>query len=355
MTTGTYDISSLLKVRYQSAVEFGLDTIVQVLRNDLAAHNTIVNDLLGELCDVTTDRQRKYGSSASNDMVEVDEYGRAPTQRIATGATCGFPLRLFQFPVGWTEKFLQTATPADLAQMTLDAQKAHMRAIQREVKKALLHSANYTFQDFLVDKVDLSVKRLVNADSAAIPDGPNGETFDGASHTHYLARAGGALAATDLTSQINTVIEHGHGGSIRMAINKADEATVRALSGFTGYIDPRLIIPGGATAGTPAARLDISRLDNRAIGLFGAAEIWVKPWMPANYTFAWDSASPNKPLAMRRRSQESLRGLRIAATLSSFPLVAQYMEDEFGIGVWTRTNGAVLYFGNTAYADPTIS
>ena len=352
MTTGTYDISSLLKVRFQSVKEFGLDTIRRVLEDDLAAHNIIMQDMVTEFCEVTTDVQRKYGSSASNDMAEVDEYGRAPGQKIATGATCGFPLRLFQFPVGWTEKWMEVRTPADMAQATIDAEKAHMRQIQRQIKMAIMLSANYTFNDFLVDKIDLAVKRLVNADSAPIPDGPNGETFNGATHTHYLARVGGALAATDVTGLINTVVEHGFGGAVRIAINKADEATVRALSGFTAYQDPRLIL--GISTNQPGVRLDISRLDNRAIGIFGAAEVWVKPWVPANYMICWDSANPNKPLAFRQRSAQSLQGLRIAATMSSFPLVAEFMEAEFGIGVWTRTNGAVLYFGGVAYADPAL-
>ena len=31
------------------------------------------------------------------------------------------------------------------------------------------------------------------------------------------------------------------------------------------------------------------------------------------------------------------------------------MEAEFGIGVWTRTNGLVHYTGGSSYTDPTIS
>jgi hypothetical protein len=27
----------------------------------------------------------------------------------------------------------------------------------------------------------------------------------------------------------------------------------------------------------------------------------------------------------------------------------------FGFGAWTRVNGAVLYTGNTSYADPTLA
>jgi hypothetical protein len=353
---GTYDISTLLATRFQSAAEFGLDTIQQVLEADLAAHNAIVAGMVDEMCEITPDRQRKYGSSADGEMVEVDEYGRAPTQAPRVGATVGFPLRLFQFALGWTEKYLQIATPADLAQATIGAQSAHLRAIQRDIKRAIYISTNYTFNDHLIDKVDLAVKRFVNADSAAIPNGPNGETFDGATHTHYDANA--TLTATVLKNNINDVIEHGYGGAVRAAISKTDEAAVRALPGFVAYPDPRLIfpsVPANFAGGVPGQTLDIARLDNRAIGIFEGAEVWVKPWALANYAFAWDAASPNKPLGFRQRTQTTLQGLRIAAKLSKYPLVAEYMEAEFGIGVWTRTNGACLYFAGGSWTDPTIS
>lgn len=351
MTTGTNDISTLLATRNQSVADYGLTNIQPILAAELAAHNQIVTMLLNDLAEFTTDRQRKYGVSVQGDMYEVDEYGRAPTQVAKPGDTVAFPLKMFQYAIGWTQKWMDLHTPADMAIATQAAERAHLRMITRELKKAFMLSSNYTFNDFLVDGVDLSVKRLVNADSASIPEGPNNETFDGSTHTHYLARAGGSLAASDLTSLINTVIEHGYGINVKLAISTTDETTVRALSGFTAYPDPRIVY---RNTDTPGQTLDISRLNNRAIGIFGGAEIWVKSWMPANYAFCWDSGSP-RPLVYRQRTNASVQGLRIAATNNIYPLYAQYMEAEFGVGVWTRTNGAMLYFGGSSYTDPSIS
>lgn len=353
VSTGVHDISDLLAARFQSVAEFGLNTIEQVLAADLAAHNTIVMEMVSDLCEPTTDRQRIYGTSASGDMTEVDEYGAAPTKKATTGATVGFPLKLFQFNVGWTAKWMQTKTPADMAGMVLAGEKAHLREIQRQIKKALFLSANYTHVDHLVDNVSLSVRRLLNADSLEIPEGPNGETFDGASHSHYNFAA--TYTATDLNTTINDVIEHGHGAAVRVAINKADETATRALSGFVPYSDPRLIVPVYSASGVPGTKLDISRLDNRAIGIFGGAEIWVKPWAIANYPFCWDAGGSQKPLAFRQRASTSIQGLRIAAENDDYPLYARFMEAEFGIGVWTRTNGAVYFTANTSYTDPTIA
>jgi hypothetical protein len=350
LSTGAHDISDLLAARFASAVEYGLDTIEKVLRDDIAAHNAIITEMVSDMCSLTTDRQRIYGSSLAGDMVEVDEYGLAPTQKARPGATVAFPLKLFQFNLGWTYKWLQNHTPADMAIQVLGAEAAHLRKIQTEIKRALFASANYTFYDHLVDDVALAVKRLVNADSAPIPNGPNGETFDGASHTHYNASA--TLTAVALLANITDVVEHGYGGKPLMAISTTDEAAVRLLAGFSAYVDPRIVY---RVTDTPAGTLDLARLDNRAIGLFGATEVWVKSWAIPNYAFVWDAASPEKPLAFRQRESAGMQGLRVAAENEDHPLYAKDMEAEFGIGIWARTNGAILYFANVSWADPTIT
>lgn len=348
--TGTYDITSLQSIRFQTAAEFGLDTIARTLEADLAAWNQMVTEMVSQMAEVTTDRQRIYGTSIAGEMQEVDEYGRASTQKAEAGDTVGFPLRLMQYNLGWTAKYLQVATPADLAVQQIAAKDAHWRRIQKELKKAVYGPSNYTFRDHLIDNVSLDIKRFVNADGAPIPNGPNGEVFDGSSETHYLAVNG--VTANALTAAINDVIEHGHGGQVIVAVNKADESVVRALTGFVAYPDPRIVY---RASDTPGQTLDISRLDNRAIGIFGGAEVWVKSWVLDNYYVIWDTADPNKPLAFRQRTQETLQGLRLAASNIDYPLYVDFMEAEFGIGVWTRTNGAVLFTGGSSYTEPTIT
>jgi hypothetical protein len=351
--TGTHDISTLLAAEVQSVAEFGETRVAEILAADNAAHNAIVADMMSDLADTGTDRQRVYGASTDGDMVEVDEYGRAPTQKNVGSSTVAFPLKKFEYALGWTGDFMLQATPADLARAQQAAQKAHLRMIRKEIQKALLVSANYTWVDSFTDKVSLSVKRLVNADSAIIPNGPNGESFDGSTHTHYNARVA-ALAISDVQATIDDVVEHGHGADVRIVINRTDEATFKALTGtggFVPYTDPRMIY---RNTDTPGKALDISRLDNRAVGLLGNAELWVKPWGVANYAVVYSAGDPQKPLVMRQKPQPALQGLRIAAELNTHPLHAQYMQAYYGFGVWNRTNGAVLYIGGTSYADPTL-
>lgn len=350
LKTGTLSIDDLQAVQFQSAARYGLNTIAEVFAADLAVHSRIAGEMLSLYADVTADRQRIYGASDRGNMVETDEFGRAPTQKARAGTTAGFPLKMYSYAIGWTRKYLQNATPAELANQFTAGKKAHMIEIARQLKKAIYLSANYTFNDFLVDKIDLAVKRFVNADSAAIPDGPNGETYDGATHTHYDAIA--TLTAAAMQTHIRDVVEHGHGGKVVTIINIADEATVRALTGFVPYLDPRVTL--NANANQAGTRLDITRLDNRAIGIFDSAEVWIKPWALPSYMFTFDTTTGNKPLAVRTRTGAAPT-LEIAAELDTFPLYAQYMESEFGVGVWTRTNGAVLYFGGGSYTDPTIT
>lgn len=348
---GTYDIATLLAVRTSSANAFGLDTIAAILQADLDAWNRQSQEAMSFLADVTTDVQRIYGASIGGEMVKVDEYARSATQKGQVGSTVGFPLDKFQFGIGWTGEFMKRATPADLATTQRAAETAYARSIVREIKRALFLSSNYTFKDYLVNQVDVPVKRLVNADSAAIPNGPDGGTFNAATHTHYDAVNG--LTATAAKAAVTDVVEHAFGGRLIQAYNFNDEATVRNLTGFVPAPDYRVI---------PATTADVTRQTtnyadqyNKFIGILGAAEIWIKPWILQSYAFTWDAASPQKPLAFRQDAVGTFQGLRLAAELDTFPLYARYFEANYGVGVWSRTNGHILYFGGGSYTDPTIS
>lgn len=316
-----------------------MTTIAEVLRADLAAHNDIVNTMMQELCEVTSDARRIQGGSNVADMTEVDPLGRAPGQKNVTGAEVCFPLKDFQYNTGWTERWLENATVADVAQRQLDAEKAHLRQIIRQIKKACLEDdANYDFVDLNVDNITLHVKRFCNNDGVVPPAPPDGTVFAG-THQHYSGAT--PLVVANLTTMISNVLEHGHTTDPRLAINVAQEAAVRGFVGFSAYVDVRYTLP--ADTSTPIQRTSIRGIaaNNRAIGLLGGAEVWVKPWMPANYQMAYDAGDSRKPLAFRQRSSGgAMQGLRMAGNFSAHPFGGESMEAEFGIGVNCRTNGA---------------
>lgn len=348
--TGLSSIDDLLEVRFKSATETGLNVIEPILQRDLAIHNRIVTQMIGATSEITTDRRRIYGVADELTMIEADEFSRAATQKVVTGAVVEFPLRGFQEALGWNQAFFDNKSTADMASVQVAAKRGHLSQIKRQYQRAVYMAANYTFVDYRTDKVSLAVKRFLNADGAIIPNGPNNETFNGSSHTHYLATA--ALAASDLTALIATVLEHHNGGKIVVEIAQAQEAAVRALTGFVAYVDSRLTL--NTAANQPTDRLNVMMTNNRAIGLFGAAEVWVKPAAIANYIYCYDAApTAPKGVVARVRSGGSIT-LKTAAQNALFPLYAEFMESEFGFGVWTRTNGAVLYTGGGAYTDPTL-
>jgi hypothetical protein len=247
-----------------------------------------------------------------------------------------------------------TQTAGELAGQYVAARDADMRAIYRNMKRAIfVPTNNLTYLDRLQSNVVLPLRALLNADGTGIPNGPNGETFDGATHTHYLATA--ALVAANVSSLIETVVEHGTAGMVRLYINRAQEAAIRAMPNFQPYIDAR-ITPASTTSRANGA-LDMVNLGNRAIGTFDAAEVWIKPWIVAGYLFAFDFRSTQKTLCFRTRTGQptGLGALAIAADHEHYPLRAQHMEREYGIGVFNRTNGAVLFAGGGSYVSPVIS
>lgn len=347
--TGTFDIGSLQAATLTSAVEFGFDNIAAIIAEDNRNFSQIVDEMLADIAVTSTDRLRAVGSSLGGNAMEVDEYGQGPTQKDVPGYFVGFPLKRITFPIGWTAQWLKHAKASDLAVRNGIAQGAHLRRIRYELQKAIFTPTNSTFIDHLVDKATLSVKAFINADSSAMANGPNGETFDGATHTHYDGSA--TLTAAALTALINDVVEHRNGAVIRLNINVADAAAVAALSGFVPLQVPYVSL--NTAANQAVERLDITKADNRQTGWFGVAEVWTKPWVPANYAVAVDVAAPQKPLVKRVEAND--RGIHIAAEIESHPLYANFSEWFYGFGAWNRLAVAVLKFNNATYSAPSLS
>lgn len=212
--------------------------------------------------------------------------------------------------------------------------------------KLLSQSITIGYLDRYASRLTYNLRALLNGDGEPIPTSPNGTDF-ASNHTHYLASS--TLTSAAVKSLINTVIEHGHGGDIVVYINKSDEAAFRALAEFRPYIDARTTI--ASTDRVAVGSLDTTNLDNRAIGIFEGAEVWVKPWIPVSYAFCYSKTGP-KPLGFRVREGTTLSELAIEAELEQHPLRAQIMSREYGIAAWNRTNGAVLYFGGASYVEP---
>jgi hypothetical protein len=180
-----------------------------------------------------------------------------------------------------------------------------------------------------------------------IPPDPYGNTFNAASHTHFLGT--GSFVVGDLITAINTVLEHYLSGEMRIYIAKNLETTVRGFSGFYPYYDARLRLAADTTVAAQKT-LDMENAQDRAIGILDSSEVFVKPWVPSGYVFVFNASAP-KPLRMRVR--DDMQGnLHIAADMEIYPLRAQFLEREYGISVLERSNGACLLTTNGTYSAP---
>jgi hypothetical protein len=352
MPYGTLSIlDSLAASTAQTVAQIGEDRVFENIRAALEAHNALVEEALADFVDITEDRDRRYGGSDDNEMVEVDEFGRADAAKSGLGATVAFPLRRYQRSLQWTRDYFEITTGAEFAAQVDAVLKADAANMHRQIRRALFRPTNYTFTDHLINHAELPVKALINADSTEMPLGPNGETFNGATHTHYLATA--SFVVANLDSLIDTIIEHFGAGQPVVEFNQAQEATVRAFTGFAPLVDTRIVQPTTGTYAMAPGGLDVVNIHNRMIGYYRGAEIWIKTQrVPSGYALGWMRGA-TQPLAMRRRN--AARGaLRLVADNESFPLRAQTREREFGIGVWNRVAAAVMYLGGGSYVEPTL-
>lgn len=357
MAYGTLMTFDTLAVSLATVVQIGEDRVFDIFSARLQAHNDLLNEKLSQLVDFNNVRLWRWGDTTDMDMEEMDELGTPNAQKSSIqGQTAGAPLRLYGIGLQWTRKYFQNATGAEVARQIQAAQDADMRAIDREIRRALFNPTNYTFNDRLIDKVDLPVKALVNADGVILPLGQDGLVFNGAAHTHFLASV--AVSATDLKNLIETVVEHYSAGDAVIYINRGNEAGVRGLAGFVPYPVDRIRYPDTTTLGVGNA--PINSMYNRPIGVFESngieAEIWVKPWLPLNYYYAF-LRGVRKTLRFRKRDGggAGAGNLELVADEENHPLRARVLEREFGLAVQERTNGAILYGGGASYVTPVFT
>jgi hypothetical protein len=331
--------------------DFGEDRTYEAITMLLEAHNAITMELRSGLTETSTDSQRLYGGTDTVEMEDLDEYGTPDAQKVAAGENLGFPLRKTGAAVQWTRTFLMNAKVSQINATTQAVMTADLKRVSRDIRRAYMYATNYTFKDRFATNLNLPVKRLLNADGDPIPPSPYGDEFDGDTHTHYLATS--SFTKAGLTALVETVLEHNANANIRVEINRAQETALRVVADFPDflpYTDARLIQATDVTRAS--GDLDMNRVYDRAIGVYGPAEVWVKPYIPANYLSAYDMSMP--PLVWRVPMGGS-GNLELVFEDEAHPLRARGWERNYGVGVWRRHSMAMLYVASGTWADPSIS
>lgn len=355
MSYGTHantdTLTSYLNGLNLRVTDFGEDNTYAAITELLMAHNAIMNEMIDSLCERTASSQDLYGGTATTVMADLDEFGVADAQKITAGENLGYPLRKTGATLQWTRTYLMNAKLREINAAVESIMSADEARVILDIKKSFMLATNYTFKDRYATNLNLPVKRLLNADGASVPPLADGTVPDGSTHTHYLANA--TFTSTALDSLIETVLEHNSNSNIMVGINRAQEAAIRVAANFPSfkeYVDARIISGADVTRG--AGVLDRNRIYNRAIGVYNAAEVWVKPWVPANYIACWDASIR----ALRFRHFDTETGqLQIVFEDEAHPLRARGWERNYGIGVRDRHSMAMLKIDNASWSDPTLT
>jgi hypothetical protein len=349
-----YSLDDLLAQSFTNIATLGIDNINDSIQAHLDWLNASINEQMTLLAERTTDQRRIWGGSERMEMNEVDEFGVARTQAPTSGLELGFPLRKFEVSTGWTNDYLQRATGKEIAKKLLGVQTAYAQRIQDELLFSIFNNVNYTYVDTFVDKTSLAVKAFLNADGAAIPDAPNGTTFDGSTHTHYKGRAGGSLAYTDIDSLISNVVEHGNMKGVSLFV---PEAMVATLSGLTSTKFVKLTSAVLVPANTSDATIVRDNVDNdpanKLVGYWDSYPVYTRSWVPANYIAVLATGASEKPLVYRE--DKYVQGLVGDMEYGNPVITAKAFKAYMGVSVWNRAAGAVLYTGGTSYVKPTLT
>ncbi|HSE46339.1 MAG TPA: hypothetical protein VLA89_13520 [Gemmatimonadales bacterium] len=164
-------------------------------------------------------------------------------------------------------------------------------------------------------------------------------------HTHYLAKSGG-LASTDFTDMKQTIREHGHKGGLAAFINSNGVQQLEDLAAFT----QASIIRSPVTDQVAVAGF------NDVFTIWGIT-FHSTEMMPNDYVLVVETSpvETGRPLVMYEPA--NMRGLTMhPGPANDYPLIESFWDRWFGVKVFQRGAGAVLYYGHsTSYSTPTLA
>jgi hypothetical protein len=367
MAWGTLQVAdSLAALRIQigpTVAAFGIDEVFNIIDRDLAYHNELVmNELIPAFCATTDQQEEVSGAMDAMTVEEIDEFGRPDAQKAAAALALGFPLSSYGRSIQWTWDYMQITSPSELAKQFDSLKNADLVGVKNNIVSRIFNPFNNpNYVDRKINNRKYTIYAFYNADGMFVQPGPEGQQFDPTTHTHYMVSGGATLTAANINALITNVLEHGRVGRLYLQINRAQEADIRALNGpgeFVPYVPVNIRQPLDAMYATDIA-LNQDTPEDREIGVWGPAIVQVKPYVPVGYLDSVDTgAGSMKPLAYRTRPNGALAdlGFRGQHDPDDFPLLADTMARDYGIGVWQRQMAAVMQITtNASYTPPVLS
>jgi hypothetical protein len=287
-----------------------------------------------------------------------------------------FPFDWYDLRAGYTFQFLAGgpnslggATSQQLDAILSMAMEADNALQFDQVMKALFNNVN---RSAVIGVTAYTVTALYNADSSYIPP-YNGTTFDGTTHTHYIASGAATLDSTDLDQLAALVQEHGYtnasGYTIVIIANKTEVDVIKTFrrgvvnnnaqtavydfipAAGTGFLLPSgWDVASGSQPGNTFAGMDVA-------GMYGPYLIVQNNNIPSGYMVGAASAGRSSALnvvGIREPEQASLRGLiQKPGNNSNYPLIDSFFIRGIGAGVAQRGAAAIMKITAGAYSVPT--
>jgi len=357
MLTG-WDAAALSNYRLEDGTTYA--QIVSEMNAALGALNGefFGDSLVSSLASYTDEPDAEYRVGGSNGFELFTEYGRADAKRAGTEGHM-IPLRAYDRRLGWTWNYLRQARMAQVRADIADGIKDARDRVRLSLLGRIFKRSDDSGKALGLGASGLSPGFATTAASTGVdfdPPAYGGTVFD-TTHEHYVGITGGAFTAAVFTDAKDELREHGHEGPYEFIIGGADEAAVKALTGF---------VPTANNLITYGALQDLAQLNpvsdmNGAyyIGMLNDFKIRVVRGVPQYYGFGWKSYGPNSqrnPLRIRlRRGVTRPQVVAMpdpnAGTNANQPLNTLMLFMEFGVGVADRTNGTARYVNNTTWAD----
>ena len=362
---GTLTVSDLLAARFQYLAEdwnttvrtYGESEVARIANEQLEDHNAIMQNVVGDWGLWTNVPLAMYGTADYVDMLEGDELGTFPPQKAQFGSIVGFPLRKFGNTWQGSREYFARATVGEVMAQLITTMDADRRKIIQQVVTAIFNPTNYLWADPLVNRIksainQLPIRALVNGDGQPMPPGPNGEIFNANTHTHYMYSTG--FTNADMVALKENVLEHYADADAMICIPRGLEASIRAMSPNFVALLPGMIVGPITAAQDPGTPLNTIDINNRLVGEYDGIPVWVKPWMPANYAMC--GVRNHKVVGIRMDPASPSGGQLVLAYKDEvYPLRAEVMFREFGVGVWERIGAAVMLTNTVSgiYSAPT--
>jgi len=305
---------------------------------------------------------------ADNSFAEISEHEVPPMGPDMESWNTPQPLHRFGSGNKMTMEVIVQMTSKQIIEYQNSVFRADKAKIRRQFFESMLKSTPDSTVDCLTAKA-ATPKAFWNDEASQDTPRSNGQiTFDG-DHNHYTAvSTGDAPTAAEVTALITTILEHEGMGDAQIILwarqGGESMSDLRDLSGFRQIEGYAALIgavnPAYEQSGIAQALINAKKHFGRtaqAVGTFKEAIVMQTPDIPDDYILATAYLGDNSPFApIGWREHPQFKGLIMASPTNENPIIghnAQYRRYLSG-HVNNRDAGAVLYTGDTTYADPTF-